>query len=210
MVLWVIMISLGLLKNGSDLAFTLQGGNSLMKTIAFIVVLMGSFMWMRSIPVEDTIYKHTVMILWLSIFSIIVSNIFRLMKMLDVSNIKKLLVEFIAVITVASGFTVYFPHLIKEWWSFAIMVGLVALIVVNVLFSFMKINLKQMYYVTVFAIAFFSIIIAYDTKKALDASETCVEGKADYIKFSSSLFIDFANLLSNLVRRRRLYKIMKK
>ena len=80
------------------------------------------------------------------------------------------------------------------------MIGLIGVIIARIIFAIIGYSAasSQQRGLSYFTILLFTFFVSYDTKVAIAAAKTCREGAADYISFSTNLFLDFLNIFSNL------------
>jgi len=115
--------------------------------------------------------------------------------MMDPGALTEIMLICLGLILAATALVVFFPNLVSPSWGLPLFMGLTGLILAQALSVFMNTSPS---YITYFSIALFTIFISYDTQLAISASKTCVEGNADYIKYSMGLFLDTVNIFSSL------------
>jgi hypothetical protein len=150
------------------------------------------------IPAFHPVEKHLYLITWLVSFALISYPMTLKANRMDPSALTEIMVICLSLTLAATGLVVFFPKLVTPAWGLPLFLGLTGLIVAQIFSLFL--NTKSLY-ITYFAIALFTMFISYDTQLAISASKTCVEGKADYIKYSMGLFLDVVNLFVNLENR---------
>jgi FtsH-binding integral membrane protein len=150
------------------------------------------------IPAFHPIEKHIYLIAWLLTFALMTYPMTIRANEMSTIALTEIMVICLSLILVATGVVLFFPKLVTPAWGLPLFLGLTGLIVAQLFSLFL--NTKSLY-TTYFAIVLFTIFISYDTKLALTASKTCIEGKADYIKYSMGLFLDIVNLFANLENR---------
>jgi len=165
--------------------------------LIFIVNIVLLFRLMY-VPAFHPVEKHIYLIVWLLSFALISYPMTIKANRMDPTALTEIMVICLGLTLAATGLVVFFPKLVSPAWGLPLMLGITGLILAQVVSLFL--NTKSLY-VTYFAIALFTMFISYDTQLALSASKTCVEGKADYIKYSLGLFLDIVNLFSSLENR---------
>ena len=151
-------------------------------------------------PSTEPVRKHILLVLWLTVFSVFTADTAHSIQNKNPQALAQLITTFISIVVAASSAAVLFPNVIKTWWIFALMIALVGLIIARIIFAVAGYDktTPQQQTLSLVASVIFSLFIAYDTKTAMIASKICKEGNADYIRYSTDLFLDFVNLFSNL------------
>ena len=169
--------------------------------ILFMILFIFNFIETINIPSKTIaqnyfLLKHFILILWLVSFAIILYPLKLRLEEKSSSDIQNLMLIFIFLIVSASILTLILPSQFLYGLSLPLFIGLLGLIfaqIVDVLLG--SDNNKT---ISSIAVVLFTIFISYDTHLAIEASKSCKENKADYIKYSMGLFLDFINLFSSL------------
>jgi FtsH-binding integral membrane protein len=166
--------------------------------ILFLIFYLTSRIY--TIPVEQTFNKHFYFILYLTIVGIMFWPVAFLYKIAPVKIITQIMIIFFGIIVVASFIAVKFPEYVSKL-LFPSMLVLFGLIFYYLFYNYFGLE-KYLNYRTsiVVSIILFSIFISYDTHILLQRQYECVEGRADYVKYSLQLYVDFINLLTNLLQ----------
>ena len=152
------------------------------------------------LPVYKPLQKHFMALLWLTTFSIFTIPLTERIQRTNPHGLAQLTTTFLSIIVSASAVAVILPSLIKSWWIFPLMIGLIGVIIARIIFAIIGYSAasSQQRGLSYFTILLFTFFVSYDTKVAIAAAKTCREGAADYISFSTNLFLDFLNIFSNL------------
>ena len=139
-------------------------------------------------------------LLWLTTLSIFTIPLTERIQRTNPNGLAQLTTTFLSIIVSASAVAVILPSLIKSWWIFPLMIGLIGVIIARIIFAIIGYSAasSQQRGLSYFTILLFTFFVSYDTKVAFAAAKTCREGAADYISFSTNLFLDFLNIFSNL------------
>lgn len=183
-------------NNNTSLFLVLSPINMILIFIVSIVLLYQ----VMTTPAEQVVRKHTLLLLFLSVFSIFTVRLTQRIQNQDPQALARLATTFFSIVVAASVFAFSFPNMIKTWWIFALLVALIGIIIARITMAILGYSKSspESQGLSTFAAFIFTLFIAYDTKVAAAASRTCREGKADYIRYSTDLFLDFLNLFSNL------------
>ena len=153
-----------------------------------------------SVSVKQLFWKHFYFILFLTFFGIILFPYVMIFDFMPLEAIGKILVIFFGIIVIASAMAVYFPDFIDKLY-FPLILSLVGLILYYLFYSFLGLGKYVSYRNSLMvSVVLFSFFVSYDTKILLDRQSECVEGKADYVKYSLQLYIDFINILTDLLQ----------
>ena len=183
-------------NNNNTLFLVLSPINMILLFIVSIVLLYQ----VMTTPAEQVVRKHTLLLLFLSVFSIFTVRLTQRIQNQDPQALARLATTFFSIVVAASVFAFSFPNMIKTWWIFALLVALIGIIIARITMAILGYSKSspENQTLSTFGAFIFTLFIAYDTKVAAAASRTCREGKADYIRYSTDLFLDFLNLFSNL------------
>lgn len=196
MILSIILIHSTILENE-------QLYHSLHQHVLFFVIFVISLfvlVYLLSIPASKTISKHITLIIWLLLFGSITFPITERALSLDKDVLNQIITIFIVIVVCASGIVFLKPDMVSRSWGFPLMVGLLSLILSQIIFMLFGFNREANNMISFFSVILFTLFISYDTKTAYVASNKCIEGTANYINYSLSLFLDFINLFSSLER----------
>lgn len=153
-----------------------------------------------SIPVEQTFDKHLYFVLYLTLVGMISWPIAFLYKIAPVKIITQIMIIFFGIIVTASFIAVKSPEYVSKS-LFPLMLALVGLIFYNIFYYYFGLEKYLNYRTSIYvSIVLFSLFISYDTQILLKRKNECVEGKADYVKYSLQLYIDFINILADLLQ----------
>jgi FtsH-binding integral membrane protein len=166
--------------------------------ILFLIFYLTSKIY--TIPVDQTFNKHLYFVLYLTIVGVILWPFAFLYKIAPVKIITQIMIIFFGIIVVASFIAVKFPEYVSKL-LFPLMLVLFGLIFYYLFYNYFGLE-KYLNYRTsiIISIILFSIFISYDTHILLQRQHECVEGRADYVKYSLQLYVDFINILTDLLR----------
>ncbi len=183
-------------KPGSTLLLVLSPINMIILFVLSLVLLYK----LISTQSDQTFRKHSILLLFLSVFSIFTVPLTERIQQKNPQSLAQLTTTFFSIVISASIFAFSFPNMIKTWWIFALLIALIGIIIARITISILGYskNSQESQSLSTFAAIVFSFFIAYDTKIAAAAAKTCREGYADYIKYATNIFLDFLNLFSNL------------
>ena len=197
MVLWVYTIN-------RNMSLTNPIFHSGLSMFGIFLLTLGTMIFMQTVSSEDIVLKHILFLAWLTLFSFFTLPLNRYLQILDAAELTTLLTTFFGIVIAASAFSLMYPNFVKGF-GYPLLLALFGLILFQVIALFMgqKSSSSLRLGLSYVGIAIFTMFISYDTNRAIEASKVCVEGKADYINYATSFFLDFVNLLSNLVFLRR-------
>jgi len=163
------------------------------KSIIALVLLFGLIFALQMV---DNIYiKH---IIWLSI--IIILGIFakKYHEKFNEKEVKSVLKKLIIVLLVCIGIALIFPQILKPNLEIALLFGLLITLILRVLdqFVFKKDYSKTISYLVIFI---FSAFVMYDTKRVMEFSKKCVDGKTGYLDNVLNMFLNVVNIFNNLL-----------
>ena len=92
--------------------------------------------------------------------------------------------------------TFNWPSIVSLSWGKTLFMLLILLILIHVVGFFSPYTSRTHYMISYAAIALFSFLMLYDTKKLMVKAKQCV--KADYINDSLGVFLDGMNLFVNM------------
>tara|TARA_B100000767_G_scaffold211618_1_gene198796 strand:+ start:101 stop:805 length:705 start_codon:yes stop_codon:yes gene_type:complete len=149
-----------------------------------------------ALQMVDNIYiKH---IIWFSI--IIILGIFakKYHEKFNEKEVKSVLKKLIIVLLVCIGIALIFPQILKPNLEIALLFGLLITLILRVLdqFVFKKDYSKTISYLVIFI---FSAFVMYDTKRVMEFSKKCVDGKTGYLNNVLNMFLNVVNIFNNLL-----------
>ena len=152
------------------------------------------------LPAYKPLQKHIMALLWLTTFSVFLIPLTERIQRTNTDALAQLTTIFFSIIGSATAVAVLLPSLIKSWWIFPLMIGLFGVIIARLIFGIIGLPMSspEQKGLSYFVIILFTFFVSYDTRVAMQASKICREGQADYILFSTNLFLDFINIFSNL------------
>ena len=96
------------------------------------------------------------------------------------------------------GIALIFPQILKPNLEIALLFGLLITLILRVLdqFVFKKDYSKTISYLVIFI---FSAFVMYDTKRVMEFSKKCVDGKTGYLDNVLNMFLNVVNIFNNLL-----------
>ena len=87
----------------------------------------------------------------------------------------QLTTTFFSIIGSATAVAVLLPSLIKSWWIFPLMIGLLGVIVARLIFGIIGLPMSspEQKGLSYFVIILFTFFVSYDTRVAMQASKIC-------------------------------------
>ena len=163
------------------------------KSIIALVLLFGLIFALQMV---DNIYiKH---IIWFSI--IILLGIFakKYHEKFNEKEVKSVLKKLIIVLLVCIGIALIFPQILKPNLEIALLFALIITLILKILdqFVFKKDYSKKISYLVIFI---FSAFVMYDTKRVMEFSKKCVDGKTGYLDNVLNMFLNVVNIFNNLL-----------
>ena len=163
------------------------------KGIITIILLFGLIFAFQMV---DNIYiKH---IIWFSIIILLGIVAKKYHEKFNEKEIKSVLKKLIIVLLVCVGIALIFPQILKPNFEIALLFGLIITLILRVLdqFVFKKDYSKTITYAVIFI---FSAFVMYDTKRVMEFSKKCVDGKTGYLDNVLDMFLNIINLFSSLL-----------
>ena len=137
-------------------------------------------------------------IIWFSIIIILGIVAKKYHEKFNEKEIKSVLKKLIIVLLVCVGIALTFPQILKPNFEIALLFGLLITIILRILDQFL---FKEDYSNTIsyVAIFIFSVYVMYDTKRVMNYSKKCVDGKTGYLDNVLDMFLNIINLFNNLL-----------
>tara|TARA_Y100000817_G_scaffold172263_1_gene134556 strand:- start:582 stop:1286 length:705 start_codon:yes stop_codon:yes gene_type:complete len=163
------------------------------KGILAIIILFGLIFSFHK--VDNVWLKH---IMWFSIIIILGIVAKKYHEKFNEKEIKSVLKKLIIVLLICVGIALTFPQILKPNFEIALLFGLIITLILRVLdqFVFKRDYSKTISYVVIFI---FSVFVMYDTKRVMEYSKKCVNGKTGYLENVLDMFLNIINLFNNLL-----------
>lgn len=145
--------------------------------------------------VENVYLKHLLWLILIVCLGIISKRFYEKFNKEDIKDaLKKLIIILIVCVLLA----LTFPHLLKPKMEIILVFALLITIILRLIdhFFYDKEYSKTITYVVVFL---FSGFIMYDTKRVIEFSKKCVDGKTGYLDNVLDMFLNITNMLQNLL-----------
>ena len=144
-------------------------------------------------PSTQPIRKHSLLVLWLTIFSVFTTPLAHSIQNKNPQALAQLTTLFLSIVTAASLFAVVFPNIIQGWWIFGLLISLIGLIIARIVFSISGITRgsPESSKLSMVAAVIFALFIAYDTKSAMVASKYCQRRKSRLYSICNKPFLGF-------------------
>lgn len=145
--------------------------------------------------VENVYLKHLIWLILIVCLGIISKRFYEKFNKEDIKDaLKKLLIILIVCVLLA----LTFPHLLKPKMEIILVFALLMTILLRLIDHFLydKKYSKTLTYAVVFIFAGF---IMYDTKRVIDFSKKCVDGKTGYLDNVLDMFLNVTSMLQNLL-----------
>ena len=162
-----------------------------------IIVFIGVIGCLFAFHMVENIYlKHLLWIILIVCLGIISKRFYEKFNKEDIKDaLKKLIIILIVCVLMA----LTFPHLLKPKIEIILIFALLITIllrVIDYLFYDKKYS-KTLTYVVVFI---FSAFIMYDTKRVIEFSKKCVDGKTGYLDNVIDMFLSVTAMFENLLK----------
>ena len=145
--------------------------------------------------VENVYLKHLLWLILIVCLGIISKRFYEKFNKEDIKDaLKKLIIILIVCVLLA----LTFPHLLKPKMEIILVFALLMTILLRLIDHFLydKKYSKTLTYAVVFI---FSGFIMYDTKRVIDFSKKCVDGKTGYLDNVLDMFLNVTSMLQNLL-----------
>ena len=146
--------------------------------------------------VENVYLKHLLWLILIVCLGIISKRFYEKFNKEDIKDaLKKLIIILIVCVLLA----LTFPHLLKPKMEIILVFALLITIILRLIdhFFYDKEYSKTITYVVVFL---FSGFIMYDTKRVIEFSKKCVDGKTGYLDNVLDMFLNLTSMLQNLLK----------
>lgn len=162
-----------------------------------IIVFIGVIGCLFAFHMVENIYlKHLLWIILIVCLGIISKRFYEKFNKEDIKDaLKKLIIILIVCVLLA----LTFPHLLKPKMEIILVFALLITILLRLIdhFFYDKKYSKTLTYVVVFI---FSAFIMYDTKRVVEFSKKCVDGKTGYLENVLDMFLNLTSMLQNLLK----------
>lgn len=169
-------------------------GLSIIVFVGLMGCLIGFYM------VENIYLKHLLWIILIVCLGIISKRFYEKFNKEDIKDaLKKLIIILIVCVLMA----LTFPHLLKPKVEIILTFALLITILLRLIDHFFydkkysKTYSKTLTYVVVFI---FSAFIMYDTKRVIEFSKQCVDGKTGYLENVFDMFLNVTVMFENLLK----------
>lgn len=146
--------------------------------------------------VENVYLKH---LLWLILIVCIGIISKRFYEKFNKEDIKDALKKLIIILIVCVLMALTFPHLLKPKIEIILIFALLITLLLRLIdyFFYDKKYSKTLTYVVMFI---FSVFIMYDTKRVIEFSKKCVDGKTGYLDNVFDMFLNVTVMFENLLK----------
>ena len=175
--------------------YTVNEVNIDLKGLSFIVFIGVIGCLFAFHMVENVYLKHLLWLILIVCLGIISKRFYEKFNKEDIKDtLKKLIIILIVCVLLA----LTFPHLLKPKMEIILVFALLITIILRLIdhFFYDKKYSKTLTYVVVFI---FSGFIMYDTKRVIEFSKKCVDGKTGYLDNVLDMFLNITNMLQNLL-----------
>jgi len=146
--------------------------------------------------VENVYLKHLLWIVLIVCLGIISR---RFYEKFDKEDIKDAMKKLIIILIICVLLALTFPHLLKPKMEIVLVFALLVTIILRLIdhFFYDKKYSKTLTYVVIFI---FSAFIMYDTKRVIEFSKKCVDGKTGYLDNVLDMFLSVTATFENLLK----------
>ena len=162
-----------------------------------IIVFIGLLGVVFAFSVVENVYlKHLLWIVLIVCLGIISR---RFYEKFDKEDIKDAMKKLIIILIICVLLALTFPHLLKPKMEIVLVFALLATIILRLIdhFFYDKKHSKTLTYVVIFI---FSAFIMYDTKRVVEFSKKCVDGKTGYLDNVLDMFLSVTATFENLLK----------
>lgn len=162
-----------------------------------VIVFIGIIGCLFAFHMVENIYlKHLLWLILIVCLGIISKRFYEKFNKEDIKDaLKKLIIILIVCVLLAMTF----PHLLKPKMEIILVFALLITILLRLIdyFFYDKKYSKTLTYVVVFL---FSGFIMYDTKRVIEFSKKCVDGKTGYLENVLDMFLNLTIMFENLLK----------
>jgi len=162
-----------------------------------IIVFIGLLGVVFAFSVVENVYlKHLLWIVLIVCLGIISR---RFYEKFDKEDIKDAMKKLIIILIICVLLALTFPHLLKPKMEIVLVFALLVTIILRLIdhFFYDKKYSKTLTYVVIFI---FSAFIMYDTKRVIEFSKKCVDGKTGYLDNVLDMFLSVTATFENLLK----------
>ena len=162
-----------------------------------IIVFIGLLGVIFAFSVVENVYlKHLLWIVLIVCLGIISR---RFYEKFDKEDIKDAMKKLIIILIICVLLALTFPHLLKPKMEIVLVFALLVSLILRLIdhFFYDKKYSKTLTYVVIFI---FSAFIMYDTKRVIEFSKKCVDGKTGYLDNVLDMFLSVTATFENLLK----------
>ena len=162
-----------------------------------IIVFIGLLGVIFAFSVVENIYvKHLLWVVLIVCLGIISK---RFYEKFDKEDIKDAMKKLIIILIICVLLALTFPHLLKPNIEIVLVFALLVTVILRLIdhFFYDKKYSKTLTYIVIFI---FSAFIMYDTKRVVEFSKKCVDGKTGYLDNVIDMFLSVSAMFENILK----------
>ena len=162
-----------------------------------IIVFIGLLGVIFAFSVVENIYvKHLLWVVLIVCLGIISK---RFYEKFDKEDIKDAMKKLIIILIICVLLALTFPHLLKPNIEIVLVFALLVTVILRLIdhFIYDKKYSKTLTYIVIFI---FSAFIMYDTKRVVEVSKKCVDGKTGYLDNVIDMFLSVSAMFENILK----------
>lgn len=162
-----------------------------------IIVFIGLLGVIFAFSVVENIYvKHLLWVVLIVCLGIISK---RFYEKFDKEDIKDAMKKLIIILIICVLLALTFPHLLKPNIEIVLVFALLVTVILRLIdhFIYDKKYSKTLTYIVIFI---FSAFIMYDTKRVVEFSKKCVDGKTGYLDNVIDMFLSVSAMFENILK----------
>ena len=162
-----------------------------------IIVFIGLLGVIFAFSVVENIYvKHLLWVVMIVCLGIISK---RFYEKFDKEDIKDAMKKLIIILIICVLLALTFPHLLKPNIEIVLVFALLVTVILRLIdhFIYDKKYSKTLTYIVIFI---FSAFIMYDTKRVVEFSKKCVDGKTGYLDNVIDMFLSVSAMFENILK----------
>ena len=162
-----------------------------------IIVFIGLLGVIFAFSVVENIYvKHLLWVVLIVCLGIISK---RFYEKFDKEDIKDAMKKLIIILIICVLLALTFPHLLKPNIEIVLVFALLVTVILRLIdhFIYDKKYSKTITYIVIFI---FSAFIMYDTKRVVEFSKKCVDGKTGYLDNVIDMFLSVSAMFENILK----------
>lgn len=162
-----------------------------------IIVFIGLLGVVFAFSVVENIYvKHLLWVVLIVCLGIISK---RFYEKFDKEDIKDAMKKLIIILIICVLLALTFPHLLKPNIEIVLVFALLVTVILRLIdhFFYDKKYSKTLTYIVIFI---FSAFIMYDTKRVVEFSKKCVDGKTGYLDNVIDMFLSVSAMFENILK----------